>query len=915
MHRVAARLAIAIVLVGAQAVGSVASVGAAGPTASPPPATVPENPPARLFGKPGGTAPRVASPTIAEVASGFNDSIAIDGLTRPIAVRFASDGSVFVAEKSGIIKRFASLDDPSYDVVADLRSEVHDYWDRGLLGFTLDPNYPASPYAYVLYAFDAPIGGSAPTYGDICPKPPGGNTDGCVVSGRLSRLTISGTSSTEQVLVNDWCQQFPSHSVGDLHFGADGALYASGGEGASFDNVDFGQFGGTGTAVPPTPSTPANPCGDPPAGSGGVESPPSAEGGALRAQSLRRPSGEPVLLSGSVIRVDPSTGNAAPDNPGIGDASANAQRIVGYGLRNPFRFTIRPGTNELWVGNVGWNDWESIDRIADPLASTVSNFGWPCFEGPDPQPSYQATGLSSCESLSQSDVTAPYFTYNHHDPVVPGESCPVVNGSSISGLAFYAGGSYPSGYDGALFFADHTRNCIWAMFPGSNGLPDPNHIQTFVEGAANPVDLEIGPGGDLFYVDHEGGAVHRMTAGGAAPIARIAATPSAGPTPLTISFDGTGSSVPDAGTLSYSWDLDGDGTFGDSTSATPQKTYASPGPVTVGLQVTDSLTGLMGSTTKVVFPGSVPPSVTIDAPTASLTWAVGDTIAFQGHAADAGGHAIPASGLSWSVIIHHCPSSCHTHLVQTLNGVASGSFTAPDHEYPSYLELRLTATDSNGIQATKSVTLQPKTVALSFATSPMGLVLTVGTKPPTTTPFTVTVIKGSAVTVNASQAQTFRGVDYAYAGWSDGGVQNHTIVASTSDTLTANYVFDATYHSLGPTRLVDTRTGLGISSKLTSGVPRTFQVAGRGGVPAGAVAVTGNLTVTGETAGGYLTLGPVPTNHPTTSTINLPKGDTRANGVAVPLAASGTPGSLSIVYIAAGGATTQVIFDVTGYYD
>src|SRR6516162_4951839 len=120
MHRVAARLAIAIVLVGAQAVGSVASVGAAGPTASPPPATVPENPPARLFGKPGGTAPRVASPTIAEVASGFNDSIAIDGLTRPIAVRFASDGSVFVAEKSGIIKRFASLDDPSYDVVADL---------------------------------------------------------------------------------------------------------------------------------------------------------------------------------------------------------------------------------------------------------------------------------------------------------------------------------------------------------------------------------------------------------------------------------------------------------------------------------------------------------------------------------------------------------------------------------------------------------------------------------------------------------------------------------------------------------------------------------------------------------------------------------------------------------------------------
>ena len=44
-------------------------------------------------------------------------------------------------------------------------------------------------------------------------------------------------------LITDWCQQYPSHSVGDLGFGADGALYVSGGDGASFDFVDWGQDG------------------------------------------------------------------------------------------------------------------------------------------------------------------------------------------------------------------------------------------------------------------------------------------------------------------------------------------------------------------------------------------------------------------------------------------------------------------------------------------------------------------------------------------------------------------------------------------------------------------------------------------------------------------------------------------------
>ena len=71
--------------------------------------------------------------------------------------------------------------------------------------------------------------------------------------------------------------------------------------------------------------------------------------------------------------MDPDTGNPRADNPGTGDA--NARRIVAYGLRNPFRIATRPGTNEVWVGEVGWHDWEEIDRVPNPAAAVRNSAG------------------------------------------------------------------------------------------------------------------------------------------------------------------------------------------------------------------------------------------------------------------------------------------------------------------------------------------------------------------------------------------------------------------------------------------------------------------------------------------------------------------------------------------------------------
>jgi glucose/arabinose dehydrogenase len=733
-----------------------------------------------------GTAPAAGAATLPD---GFQESVVFSGLTQPTAVRFAGDGRVFVAEKRGVIKVFDSLSDATPTTFADLNVNVYNFWDRGLLGMTLAPNFPTDPYVYLLYTYDhmlgstaaAPRWGTPGVYSDPCPTPPGPTSDGCVVSGRLSRLQANGNAMTgpEQVLIEDWCQQYPSHSIGAVEFGPDGALYASGGDGASFGFVDYGQDG-----------SPVNPCSDPPGGVGATLTPPTAQGGALRSQDLRTTS-DPATLDGTIIRVDPATGAALPDNPLAADADANARRIIAYGQRNPFRFTFKPGSSELWAGDVGWNDWEEINRILSPTDGTVENFGWPCYEGNNRQVGYDNANLTLCENLyaaGPSAVTSPYFAYHHNNRVVENETCPT-GSSSVAGLEFQfaaTDSSYPAEYDDALFFADYSRDCIWAMLSGTNGLPAPGQIRTFAAGAANPVNLEIGPGGDLFYVDFDGGTIRRIRYNNQ-PTAVAAATPTTGSAPLMVSFDGRGSSDPNGDPLTYAWDLDGDGAYDDASTAQATYTYTTSGTRVASLRVTDP-GGLSDTdTVTITVGGNTPPTATITAPAASTTWKVGDVINFSGTATDPQQGSLPASALTWKLILHHCPSNCHEHTIQEYAGVASGSFTAPDHEYPSYLELQLTATDSGDLTATSSVRLDPRTVALTFQTSPGGLTLTVNNASAKAS-FTRTVIVGSANTITANSPQRKGRWTYNFASWSDGGAPTHNIVApATATTYTAQF--------------------------------------------------------------------------------------------------------------------------------
>lgn len=735
------------------------------------------------------------------------------GIEEPTAFRFAPDGKVFVAEKSGKILVYDSLADHAPTLFADLRSEVYNANDRGLLGLALDPQFsPAHPYVYVLYAYDAPPGQEAPFWGtagedgDPCPEPPGSETNGCVIQGRLSRLTANlstDKSIEEKPMITDWCQQFSSHSVGDLQFDAEGNLWASGGEGASFTKVDWGQYGF------PEP----NPCADPPSNVvGGIEEPPDSEGGALRAQNLK-------TLSGALIRIDPETGQGVVGNPLFGSLNADERRLVGKGFRNPFRFAIDPVTKEIYVDNVGSSVYEEIDRFGPPFDS-LYNSGWPCYEGPEPRELYEFRGLEVCKHLydNLTLTSQPLFYYSHESGVTPGDPCPYKPGSAIGGLAFYEGNEYPAEYHGALFFADAVRSCIYVMRTGEDGRPDPSKVEPFLtKGGFYPgVDIEVGPEGDLFYAslytDEEGefgpGAIHRIHYDPDAPQAKLKADRVFGALTLTVHFDAGESSGPSGQPLEYEWDLNSDGKFDPPTSAsTATESYKTSVNRTASVRVVDQGHSSVAQLT--VYPGDTPPVPDIEEPVESLDWGVGQPIHFAGSATDSNG-TVPPARLYWRSRIFHCPggpTSCHAHPLQVFPAVASGTLIAPDHDLPSHIELTLTATDARGLSTTKKIDLNPRVANLTMQSDPSGVTLSAGLDT-AQTPFGIEAIEGSQVTISAPQMMEENGRQYTWTRWSDGGARSHQVGAKGSTTYTAIYSTPETKQP-PPPRKVAPKTSLG----------------------------------------------------------------------------------------------------------
>lgn len=184
-------------------------------------------------------------------------------------------------------------------------------------------------------------------------------------------------------------------------------------------------------------------------------------------------------ISNADARRGGSDGSIPGDNPFFATATGNNRAIWALGLRNPFTFAFQPGTGRMLINDVGQTTWEEID---DGIAG--SNYGWNTCEG-------------SCGNPSFLD---PVFQYGHG--VGPTIGC------AITGGAFYnpAVVTYPSDYVGKYFYADFCGGWIRRFDPATSTS------QAFASGLSSPVDLQVGPDGNLYYlVRGSGGAVFKIT--------------------------------------------------------------------------------------------------------------------------------------------------------------------------------------------------------------------------------------------------------------------------------------------------------------------------------------------------------------------------------------------------------------------
>lgn len=621
----------------------------------------------------------VAAPprAFATVPTGFVDEIVQGGFVVPVATAFDGAGRMFVVEKRGVVRVISNgtlLPTP----LIDLSAEVHDAHDKGLLGFALDPAFLTNGRFYLLYNVDPIFGppdenGDSITFGRVVRYTSVGN-----VADLSSRLVLLGNSAADGI-----ANCHSSHAVGTLAFGTDGTLFVGSGDGAHWDFADGGEDV---TSFDPG-------C----AAAFGT----SQDVGALRSQDFD-------ALSGKILRLDPTSGLGLATNPFYdGNTSSFASRVWAIGLRNPFRFTVRPGSpapGTLYIGDVGWTDWEelNVSRMGG------ENFGWPCWEGSFAQGSYQSHPITgaTCQGLEASEVTMPLIAWNHGNPGSIG-----FTGNTSSGACFYTGTQFPVQYRGRCFFADYGQG--WIRIAEVNGSDQLVSLAPFASNLGAPVDVKNDPQtGDLVYVSITEGRVRRIrwAGGNVAPVAEASANPSAGPAPLVVQFSSNGTFDPNDDAITLSWNF-GDGAP-TSSEANPLHTYTALGTFVARLVATDEF-GLADSAEVVVETINEPPTVTIENPSHASTFQSNETILLS---ADASDHEDGSDlDYAWNVQLIH---NEHLHPGWFASNQANPLFLATGHggsgDRYSYMII-CTVTDSGGLFAADTSVVLPANLGVNQA--------------------------------------------------------------------------------------------------------------------------------------------------------------------------------------------------------
>lgn len=588
-------------------------------------------------------------------------------------------------------------------------SEVDRHKERGIESIVFHPNFASNKFVYLYYTK---------------PDPANPNASPSNAVNRLVRYTMNSgndtiNKSSAVVIVDNIPNVNGIHNGGAMHFGSDGMLYLGVGEGGSSTATD--------------------------------------------AQNLDK-------FGGKVLRINVNNpSNPAPtDNPYYNATNGiNARDFVyAHGFRNPFTGGFKPGTNTLYINDVGGSQWEEINDV-----QRGKNYGWPNKEG----------------NTSDTTYTNPVYAYTHY----PNGSGTTRVPAAITGGVFYSGNQFPSSYSGKWFFADEVRKFIKVFDPATKQATD---FHTGDDTILDVLDLDVAPDGTVWTLS-VGGNIRRIRYIGQAnraPTANASADKTSGENPLTVNFSGAGSTDPDGDSLTYSWNF-GDGTTG--TGLNVQKTYNNAGTYKVVLTVSDGRGGSDASDPISISAGNRAPVGSITSPTAGATFGGGQTISFAGTGTDPEDGTLAPGAFEWTIVFHHAD---HTHPFEgPITGVTSGSFTIPtvgEQDANQWYRVHLKVTDSDGVVHRSFRDVVPRTTTMTFNGSFAGAQITLDGQP-RATPFNVVGVEGMTRVLGVPSPQTVGDRTYAFSSWSDGGAQTHNITTPISNTTyTANFTQTA-----GPT--------------------------------------------------------------------------------------------------------------------
>ncbi|MFT7679635.1 MAG: glucose/arabinose dehydrogenase [Planctomycetota bacterium] len=467
--------------------------------------------------------------------------------------------------------------------------------------------------------------------------------------------------------------------------------------------------------------------------------------------------------SGGKIHRFGTDGSVPMDNPFHDGVGPNVDTIWAYGLRNPFRAKWDLPSGRMFISEVGGNT-QSTAKEDVHLGSMGTNYGWPFCEGACDNPDYPTCGCGQHDD--------PIYTYDHS------------LGQAIVGGFVYRGTLFPSAYDGAYFYADYASRWIRYLTFDPAGTTVTGSFE-FETAAGAVVCLAEGPGGELFYCDFEG-QVRRIrydTGNGAPQIHSVFSTDIEGLPPHEVTFSGNASD-PENDPLDKLW------FFGDGQSDAGNlaaHTYTQPGKFSARWSVSDPTQQTLSDPIEIRVGQT--PAVAIITPADGSLFRAGDQIDLVGVGVDSDGALFPPN-FSWQVDFLH---NQHVHPAYGPLIGDSASFTVPTegHDFgddTGYV-ITLTVTDADGLDISKSVTILPDKVDLSFDTVPSGLSLLIDDIP-RTTPFVLDTLIDFQHTIKALPSACSGPDAYVFDNWSDAGAIEHQIMAGdVNSSFVANYSY------------------------------------------------------------------------------------------------------------------------------